>query len=1483
MTKPLHNKEISGTQKDQISTNNITQENMSLKLTSSCSCPQCNSIECFKIRNENANLLCTCNNCKNTFSAKNVLRKKSGDGCGREVITTLNEYSTKNSPYFDTVNIKYDKKGKHEENKTVYKNYEQTKDTLDTKSCLSSYKVDHERFAKESRSANSKSNTKDHRCFEITKLVVIKDEQKHTLHTKTDLDSKIIDDHGCHKGTKETVKDIEKNEDEKHAHELTDQLNTNLNKDSKEKKFDKNCFQATKNDHKNQSQKHTLNKHIKNDLSVIELVEKSCCEKVMTRHRKVLHDEDNTLNTFSKTDLSHEKLNEKNYREISNKIIEEYEQKDTLDKQIKSKNSEVNLRKCTKLSYKDTTFIKDKIRKNERSYEKSYTRNYSVAMNFARNKEKTESENPAATLSAQIMNLPCQVFKDSLSSHKTARPVNTNKIITKQDILKKLKEVYKACSCKVCECIAGFSANDVFTDYTCGCEYTEQTHNLRRDSNQTLHECDQLAPSGCPCYRCDRKDCRGIWKNKMEITGCDCKPCDCVKISKSFTRKCDCEPCQCEECTPLNFRVPRSVIVAPVQGNFQQNLCQCAPCECVQCTQNYGAMVSSLMREVSTGMVSQTNCNCESCASNSCQFDGVNCRCNTQNRIMIKPIDRSVRDFDLRSTLIAENSFNQKPSSKFKNCDTIAMFAFSKKYSNTLFNKFGDDCHCMHCECIICKEKEITGNPSKDSYKDFLLGLSNISDQTFNACKCKHCKCQACCKNEEFVSDTIKAYRAVNNCSCDICDCLTCKGLKYSSLDNDIKHFSKLSFKNQPPESLTSNCNDTKDFVYPLRKGKLLTPTMFEAKILSYPQLQSVIHIKKKSMPNTLISQVTENKFDNKLVCSQNLTISHSKSVNKYFGSDNNYNQSSYTTLLSTYEYYLNDSNINTVSKDIGNKLNNESLLTSYILPSTNHLQHSMHKVINRKQSHIEAKTDQIKNVIDYQSSKVKIKNDEDLFCNRIISFEKSISQLQKDISQNLKTLAAIRSIIQLSHENFCESNVDFVFSDIMPEKSCSYVDKPSMINPVIRIFEEPDKTEQSIRKIVNYKESMVVGTAKNYNNIKNNKNDNFSKGDNKMYSQRMKKSKRNSSKLRKYLARSKVKKLSLHSENKISDFISDHLKENYRQHAKRKILNLNFSCTKSASTSYENCVVPEPDRSSAEIHSEKQRSQTDIHQGDNRLWSIQNKNLYINKAALTHTDICTIPELELNIKREVQSVSLQTNETRGYAALTNFYAEVSKLLKSPLLQLDCIKKYFKMYDIHIKDYDNIHLGFKNKLDLPSNHACRTATSRTHKQKLLVDKGINCNIGQCKEVVNEEYMKKLMDFLLTRTVYKSELTKTFNNQPENVSSSPKIPNPVKCSCEGLKASFLDLRRVSDHTVLVRWRTPSELEHVQGYELQVDGRAVQKILSPKRCMAILTCLPNCEKLLLTIRTLTITVLPSGHYPAATVVYCPREKRSIGHPH
>ncbi|XP_045769069.1 uncharacterized protein LOC123869984 isoform X1 [Maniola jurtina] len=1426
------------------------------KAESSCSCPQCDSIDCFKIRYEKGHVLCTCPDCENKLSRKNDTSKKSDEECNREVTNKVEKvdgqrHTLNTDTKCDLPNKKSDDIIYPELTRKDVKKY--------TQKDMPSATIKHDDMTREK--SDDKTN------LELTGTVNKKDEQKDALsaNIKHDYVNKKSKDESCHDKIKKVVtKDKQK-----------DPVITYIKCDHLNKTNDtKACCKITKKSDNSYEDKDKQNEI---DFSYEKSDSKSFCAK------------------------SKRGDTPKDYCEIAKKIIEE----NTLKQHIKTGISKVDLCEHTEFSYKNTTFIKDEVKKRE-SFKESYvTRNYSVATTYTRKGEKMESDDPTATLSAQVMDLPYEAYKDSLSSHKPINSINANEI-TKPDILAKLKEIYKACSCKICECIPGYSATyDVSKVKSCGCEDTKHNNiqNNQRDSYNPQDDCVQSPHSGCACYRCDRKDCRGVNKNKMETGTCDCEPCECVKFSKSYTKSCDCEPCQCADCTDLNFQTLRPVIVAPVQGNFQQSLCQCEPCECVHCTHNYGAMASNLMREASTDMASHSNCNCDTCANNSCQFDS-DCRCDTHNRIVRKPIDRIMRDYDIRLTSVEDNSFSRKCSVKIENCDTIAMFTFSNNYSNTGFNKSRDNCHCIDCECIICEDNQRYGSRVKNSYEGIPLAFSNLSAKSFTICKCQSCECQLCCKTVDVESDKMLTTRAVNHCGCDICDCISCKGLPYCFENKEINDNSKPSFKNKLIDNEVktlkdfSNNNISTDYFYPLKKGKLLTPSMFEAKILSNRQFrsQSSLPNVKKLLPSKSILKVNITKSNKKLLSPHNIKICHLKSVNSNF--DIACKQPSNKNLLS--EFYF--SNIDTVQKHCDDIMeyntiscntnakkyvnNIEAPSTSFIFPKKSPaicVDNTINEMNNYDQRNIEANNNEVKLLSSIQipnghrTLKGKTNSDMDLFCSRILSFEKSILQIQKDILQSRKALVEICSKNGMPHDNFTKNDATTSFYDVTTGKSLFSIHETKLIDQpeYIENYKEPgiitNSDDDKIREIINNTTTLLDSVD---NNLNNDQNDNFSKGDNKMYTKLMKKSHviANNIRRKRNVARSRVKKLSRYSENKIIDFISDHIKENYRHHGKH-ILNHKY-ITKSISTS--NDLVAEQQR--LKFKEENEYSQTvsteDIYCGSCMPWSVLQKNLYINHAPVTHKGICTIPELELNITRAVQSTSIETNETQGYAVLTKLQTEVSKLLNSPLLQL---KTYLKP-DLNGMTEEKTDFKPKSKMDLELKHDTREASSQTRKQTLLVDKETNSDIGTEVEEINMD-MTKLVELLLTRTVCKSELTKPFSRIPEKL-QVPKIKS-VKSASEDLKARFLGLRRVSDHTVLLRWKMPRQVEDVQGYELQVDGRPVQKILSPTRCMAVLTCLPHCEKLVLTIRTLTISQQPSYHRPAATIVYCPREKRSRYH--
>lgn len=1103
MSHILHiKKEISNTQtfKPVLSMSGTQPE--IFEVSSTCSCPQCNSTDCFKIRYENANLQCSCPSCKYA-SHKNMQSKEPRDESYRELVTKVKDANDKSS--LTTTSSKLPNKKFVEEfngkaskdvvrefaedllHTNINRNMKNTKSNGENESLNLATKNSDEPLV--TRVVLKEREQKVSLNPDIIQKIIKEAEQRHTPNNKikSDLTNKKSDGQ-FYSGDRETKREDETNGNicgKKHKHK--DSLSSVI-------KYSKSYF---------------INKNRKN-----------CCER--NKRDDEGHEQNSTRNTFCKDDLPHRNHNNIRYRKITKKLINVHVQTDTLNKHIKKENKEDDLHERTNVRYKDTTFIKDKVKKTERSYEESYTRNYSVAMTYTRKEEKTEFENPTSTLSAQIIDLPYQDFKDSLSLHKSAGVINTSKI-TKQDILTKLKEIYKACSCKVCECIPSFSGNDVSKNGTCA----------QIDRQIARRDCQQLPHSGCPCYRCDRKDCRGVWKNDMAAA----MSCDCVQFAQSLTKRCDCEPCQCEECTSMNTHLQRPVIVAPVQGNFQQSRCQCEPCECANCTQNYGRMTPSLMREVSTGMVSQRNCNCNSCVSNYCQFDGADCRCDTQKRIVRKPIDRSGHDYDLRQAILGKKSFSRKPSGKFKNNDTIAMFTFAgigNTYSNTAISTSEDDHSGMDCEFNFLLEKEKLGIKIKKLNEDKVspLSFSNLSDKSLSVDKYQHYECRWCCRNEEAGSDLMKTTRALSVSSCDTCNCMACKGLENVFDDHNKSRRNEILFYKTSKNGEGLSDNIETEFLYPLKKGKVLTPAMFEAKIryLTKTQKQSGISIVQELLPSNTSLKLSGKNSSKKILSSQNLTKFHSNSVKKDFNGD--HYQLSYKNMNSKYP---NNSNIHT-----GSFIKDEDELLS---------------------------NSQVSNV----RCQLKVSNsDADLFFSRIESLEKSLSQVQNKISLNRKNLAEIWS----KDEKCGESSTKFNFDNNIVIMKNSSENRIPDAEKCLDINEETitlQNLEHETRATNNKEENSLDGTNNNFiDRIKFDQNDSFSKGDNKMYTQPLKRYQKSVTKSKKPITTSKFKKLSKNSDNDIIDFITKHLKENYRHHG----FNLNRKCTKSASTSYENCSV---------------------------------------------------------------------------------------------------------------------------------------------------------------------------------------------------------------------------------------------------------------------------------------------------------------------
>ncbi|XP_052755333.1 uncharacterized protein LOC113509903 isoform X2 [Galleria mellonella] len=249
-----------------------------------------------------------------------------------------------------------------------------------------------------------------------------------------------------------------------------------------------------------------------------------------------------------------------------------------------------------------------------------------------------------AQLSAQIINKPFKDLKKSVSNYQSEKVI---KKMSKYDIFKRIKEVYKACSCKVCKCIVGKSFQNSNEQCKCApCECNDCINFIKILTDK--ENIKKQSPIVCPCIRCERSQCKGIINSNV-IQSCDCKPCDCIQCIDNLSKFCDCEPCQCLECKTMPKKKIRTIVVAPVGEDNQGNKSQFSPCDYTERSHGF-PLSTNLMHEMSTGMSRHNNCRCENCLQQTCGMDdNDNCICDRSNKVIRKQVQQDFHDYDIRS------------------------------------------------------------------------------------------------------------------------------------------------------------------------------------------------------------------------------------------------------------------------------------------------------------------------------------------------------------------------------------------------------------------------------------------------------------------------------------------------------------------------------------------------------------------------------------------------------------------------------------------------------------------------------------------------------------------------------------------------------------------------------------------------------------------------------------------------------------------
>ncbi|XP_050677742.1 uncharacterized protein LOC126974326, partial [Leptidea sinapis] len=436
--------------------------------------------------------------------------------------------------------------------------------------------------------------------------------------------------------------------------------------------------------------------------------------------------------------------------------------------------------------------------------------------------------------------LSAQIILDGLNDYPTARSLLTKPATeTKPDIFTRLRNVYKECSCKICECISVkpfLSSRDNNTKI-CSCKscYCDDCK-ISFASNDLLHK--KLGePEFNPVYS-NRKNNRYHFNSSA----------------------CTCSPCQCIQCKLSGIQISTTHTVAQAEYSVQHNTCDCSPCECSNCTHNYNNTSNLHGRSIATA--TQEFCPCEICTNNMCS-SGTNCLCETQNSVMRKPIKRDHDEYDIRRLYInnlssphrnaarkydvfymqdegntkakicahksdSKNILREKSDSasplhcdsqdypsvrinskklppdcellncRFQNDDYHApIFGNSLIYCNSNI-EISNQCNCIECECITCQARLGKGNFDR---KMISYCKSNIPTKISNSCDYKPCECYIYRKH----------CNGSEKCVCNVCDCMNSKDIDTSNriyLNNVTRYASFITHKK---ENVTSKSCESVD------------------------------------------------------------------------------------------------------------------------------------------------------------------------------------------------------------------------------------------------------------------------------------------------------------------------------------------------------------------------------------------------------------------------------------------------------------------------------------------------------------------------------------------------------------------------------------------------------------------------------------------------------------------------------------------------
>ncbi|XP_053604896.1 uncharacterized protein LOC128672031 [Plodia interpunctella] len=1175
---------------------------------------------------------------------------------------------------------------------------------------------------------------------------------------------------------------------------------------------------------------------------------------------------------------------------------------------------------------------------------------HNATVNY-RNKDLNPS---AAKLSAQIMNVPYEDFQESFNNVRQDNVITKTKLKNNlsEEIIKRIKDVYKACSCKICECIAGKSFKlDECNCKPCNCDDCKSYKNAELFAE--LHDESKLS---CTINNCPAEVCFST--RKMQSQYCECTPCDCIK------------------CVPT-----RTFIAARALENRQANNCSCTPCRCSECERNFFSLSTHVTREMSTGMI--RNCGCDQCLDQRCRGAGgtEDCRCEMPSKAIFKPVDKDSHEFDIRHASVCHQR-NMKKRDMF---DTIAMYA-SVSSNFAPLGTLKEACSCENCECFACKNED-----DKLSIETILKPQLELHAQPIktNNCVCKSCECDICSHN---ITECDIGYQDAE-CTCTECDCINCQTMAKSStnmkLGNIVKPMGKIYYK----KSYSSGSQECDDFGFEtnkslripgnkhgqghhvcmsatLDKNCLMKNNNYDTLHYGYNNLH-VEQYQNKNSDTFLLTKTFCNlrNTDNNqcpargtYMCHKNTHDDISKKIKQYNKILNNFNftdkddvvkcneqfQTDVDKITNKHHRYDRDSvyslfgttkikgehEIDISQVPLSNYKSNCSKTTSHSCLKdifTNNEDFNLHpfKIVhdnlNRSQAIYPTQSSESDEVCDngqkirplsslhkslyenkFENEQISMfenntkdlnwnisSNDKLNLSNEQIDYERVHKTLKeaKDFSGQLikllekyeranKDFQSVSEKLKLSHGLNIRSKLgtvefEFVVIDkpINDHGTFQYTDngnnkendhknhtKTNLYKYQVPIDELPDLSGLKSTNDSNIEMSNEVGKVQNdLGYLRTTESKEFSELNqkpaeysfltkervianaqtlvqvklNKNIIQPIQKNVIIQSKTSKHEENNNTNQLNGLNEITSPDLALDNCTE-FANSTENKIDNL----TSQLSQMIKENVLKKCEEMLSRDFKTYDRSVSvssifDVLKSQENIimeykdWSVSKKNYYLNNSHIR--DTFTSPIFEVVPKLETQSTSAQTS----------------------------VKKYID------KTYVKV-INVKSASSSP-----RNKTTQVEKES-----DTNCGITMNKIIcINNDQEKSPNNALKSKTEVRQ--------QPHvNVAHCSRVCELTrsKCSCEDLKVCSLSGRRVSDHTVMVKWGRPKQMDGVLGYELLVDGRPVQKIIDSTRYMAVVTCLPNCEKVLLTMRTILDAPLRSGHKPTVTIIYRPRLRKT-----